>query len=198
MDVITHYDMLISENNDSFRDPPVLREYMNRWDGQIFIDSMKLDGTKKVLEIGVGTGRIAAKAAPKCLAFSGIDISPKTIERAGENLSEHKNITLICDDFLQHKFNETFDVVYSSLTMMHFEDKQIVVSKVDLLLNNNGIFCLSIDKNQSGYIDMGNRKLKVYPDTPDNIVLIINKTSMSVSEIIETENAYLIICTKKI
>lgn len=33
MDVITHYDLLIYENNDPFRDPPALQEYMNQWDG---------------------------------------------------------------------------------------------------------------------------------------------------------------------
>ena len=67
MDVITHYDMLIDENNDPFRDPPVLQDYMSQWDGQAFINSMKLNGTKKVLEIGVGTGRLAKKVAPLCL-----------------------------------------------------------------------------------------------------------------------------------
>lgn len=84
--IISHYDMLIDENNDSFRDSPALQEYMNQWDGQVFIDSMKLDCTKKVLEIGVGTGRLAAKVAPQCFELTGIDISPKTICRAKENL----------------------------------------------------------------------------------------------------------------
>lgn len=31
--IIAHYDMLIDENNDSFRDSPALQEYMNQWDG---------------------------------------------------------------------------------------------------------------------------------------------------------------------
>ena len=36
MDVITHYDLLVDENNDPFRDPPPLQEYMNGWDGELF------------------------------------------------------------------------------------------------------------------------------------------------------------------
>ena len=87
MNVIDHYDQLIEENNDPFRDSPILQEYMSKWDGQIFLDSMCLSPEKKVLEIGIGTGRIAAKVAPYCLKLTGIDISPKTIERAKENLS---------------------------------------------------------------------------------------------------------------
>ena len=86
MDVKTHYDMLIRENNDPFRDPPALQKYMELWDGQVFFDLLELDPSRTVLEIGVGTGRIAEKAAGCCLQLTGIDISPRTIERARENL----------------------------------------------------------------------------------------------------------------
>ena len=194
--IISHYDMLIDENNDSFRDSPALQEYMNQWDGQVFIDSMKLDRTKKVLEIGVGTGRLAAKVAPQCFELTGIDISPKTICRAKENLSEYKNVKLICADFAQYIFDETFDVIYSSLTMMHFENKQQIIAKVDSLLRKGGRFCLSIDKNQSEYIDMGTRKIKIYPDTLDGIISLIKTSSMSVSCTFETEFAHIVVCTK--
>ena len=46
MDVKTHYDMLIEENNDPFRDPPVLQKYMELWDGQVFLDQMEPDPSK--------------------------------------------------------------------------------------------------------------------------------------------------------
>ena len=55
MDVIEHYDKLIDEGNDPFHDPKSLRDYMDKWDGQRFIDALSLDKTKSVLEIGVGT-----------------------------------------------------------------------------------------------------------------------------------------------
>ena len=58
------------------------------------------------------------------------------------------------------------------------------------------IFCLSIDKNQSEYIDLGIRKIKIYPDTLDNIVTLIKTTSMSIADTFETEFAHIIICTK--
>ena len=196
MDVKTHYDMLIDENNDPFRDLPELQEYMNTWDGNPFLEALELSKNKSVLEIGVGTGRIAVKVAPCCLKMTGIDISPKTIERAKDNLKEYGNISFVCSDFNSHEFEETFDVIYSSLTMMHFKDKATVITKVDKLLNDNGIFCLSIDKNQSEYIDMGTRKIKVYPDNLDNIILIIGETAMSVVKVIETDNAYIVVSRK--
>lgn len=198
MDVITHYNMLIDENNDPFHDDPELKEYMNKWDGEIFIKSLGLSMDKKVLEIGIGTGRIAVKVAPYCMRLTGIDISPKTINRAKVNLKENSNISFVCSDFTTYNFIETFDVIYSSLTMMHFKNKEQVILKVDRLLNDNGIFVLSIDKNQSHCIDMGNRKIEIYPDTADNIVSLINKTAMAISKVLETENAYIIVAIKRL
>ena len=196
MDVKTHYGMLIDENNDPFRDLPELQEYMNTWDGNPFLEELELSKNKSVLEIGIGTGRIAIKVAPCCFKLTGIDISPKTIDRAKDNLKEYGNIFFVCSDFNSYEFEETFDVIYSSLTMMHFKDKATVITKVDKLLNDNGIFCLSIDKNQSEYIDMVTRKIKVYPDNLDNIISIIGETAMSVVKVIETDNAYIVVSRK--
>lgn len=194
--VIQHYDLLIEENNDPFRDPPMLQEYMSQWDGDQFLEAMELATNKNVLEVGIGTGRIAAKVAPHCAHLTGIDISPKTIERAKENLKVHTNISFICGAFCSHEFTEDFDVIYSSLTMMHFENKQQVIKKVAGLLKDNGIFVLSIDKNQDGFIDMGDRKIKIYPDTPENISKLIKDTTMSVARVFEIENAYIIVSRK--
>ena len=197
MNVITHYDLLIDEDNDPFRDPPELQEYMNGWDGEKFVEALELTKNKNVLEIGIGTGRLAVRVAPHCRKLTGIDISPKTVERAKENLKDYKNISFICDDFNVHEFCETFDIIYSSLTMMHFKQKAQVIAKIDTLLNDNGIFCVSIDKNVSEYIDMGTRKIKVYPDNPDNITSHIEATAMSVRKVIETEKAYIIVSKKQ-
>ena len=196
MDIITHYDLLIDENNDPFWDPPALQAYMDKWDGRAFFDALELSKSKSVLEIGIGTGRLAAKAAPHCKHLTGIDISPKTIRRAQENLKAHGNISYICADFNSYNFTETFDVIYSSLTMMHFENKAQVLLKVAALLNDGGIFCLSIDKNQDSYIDMGTRKVKIYPDSPDRITELIHTSSMNVENVTETEHAYIIVSRK--
>ena len=98
--VTHHYDLLIDENNDPVHDPKPLRDYMDKWDGQVFINKMELDKNKSVLEVGVGTGRLAVRVAPLCGKFIGIDISPKTIDRAKENLAEYRNVKLICADYL--------------------------------------------------------------------------------------------------
>ena len=195
--VTHHYDLLIDENNDPVHDPKPLRDYMDKWDGKAFIGKMKLDKDKTVLEIGVGTGRLAVRVTPLCGEFYGVDISPKTIERAKENLADFKNVRLICDDFLSYEFGHTFDVIYSSLTFMHIEDKQKAVNKIAGLLNDAGRFVLSIDKNPSKFIDTGTRKIRIFPDTPEEIKTYIANSSLLLTECYETEFATVFVAQKQ-
>lgn len=195
--MIRHYDQLIAQNNDPVLDPPVLQEYMNRWDGPAFIRSMQLHPAKSVLEIGVGTGRLAVRTAPLCGRFVGIDLSPKTAERAKVHLAAMKNATVLCGDFLTWTFAETFDAIYSSLTFMHIEDKQKALHKIAALLQNDGLFVLSTDKNQDGYIDAGAGKITVFPDTPADIVSYINHAGLTLITQYETDFAHIFVAKKE-
>ena len=189
-EVIEHYDKLIDENNDPVHDPRLLRDYMDKWDGERFVESLQLNKSKSVLEIGVGTGRLALKTAPLCEEFFGIDISSKTISKAAENLSSNRNVTLICDNFMSFEFTGQFDVIYSSLTFMHIEDKAAAIQKIASLLCDDGIFVLSIDKCRDEFIDMGTRKIKIYPDDPARIRESILNANLTLTDEFETEHAY--------
>lgn len=197
MNTIQHYDNLIDENNDPVRDPEILKLHMDKWDGQQFIDSLELSKDKVVLEIGIGTGRIAVKTAPKCAKLYGIDVSPKTIDRAKENLSFTDNVEYILDDYLDHSFNAKFNVIYSSLTLLHIENKQAFFNKVYDDLKPNGKFVLSIDgDNQDDYLDMGEYKVRVYPDNPDDTKAGILAADFEIIDIIQTEFAHIFVCKK--
>lgn len=196
INVKTHYDLLIDENNDPVHDPKPLQDYMDKWDGQEFIDKMQLNDNKTVLEIGVGTGRLAVRTAPLCNQFYGIDISPKTIDRAEENLARFSNTTLICDDFLYHEFNKTFDVIYSSLTFMHIKEKQKAINKVSDLLNVGGKFILSMDKSQNKFIEYGTRTIEIYPDNSEQTGQMIIEAGLTLLDRYETEFAAVFVAQK--
>jgi len=196
LDLINYYDLLIDENNDPVNDPAVLREYMDKWDGQDFIDGMRLSKEKSVLEIGVGTGRLAIRVSPLCGEFNGIDISSKTVARAKENLAELSNVLLICGDFLTHEFDRQFDIIYSSLTFMHVSDKLTALNKIAELLKPGGRFVLSIDKNQDEYIDVGFSKIKVYPDNPYKIKGLIKAAGLLLQYQTETEFAHIFVADR--
>lgn len=192
-----HYDMLIDEGNDSVHDSELLRDYMNKWDGDDFIAALQLESYKEVLEIGVGTGRLAKRVAPSCKMFTGVDISPKTIERAKKNLEKLENVKLHCADFIEYRFEDTFDTIYSSLTFMHIKNKQEAINKISTLLNENGRFVLSIDKNRSERIDYGTRIIEIYPDELNMTKKYIEKSDMKIEKVMESESAYIIVATRK-
>lgn len=189
--VIWHYDLLIDGGNDPVNDPEPLRRYMDKWDGQPFLDALQLTKEKSVLEIGVGTGRLGVRVAPLCGTFFGIDMSPKTIRRVKDNLQDYGNVTLICADFAEHVFRRRFDVIYSTLTFMHIRDKQAALCKVGKLLNDGGRFILSIDKNQSGVLRCGEREIRVYPDSEEETVRYIQQSGMQVEKVFETAFAHI-------
>lgn len=189
LNIIAHYDTLIEENNDPVRDSLILRDYMDKWDGQSFIDELQLSQDKEVLEIGIGTGRLAVKVAPFCKTLYGIDMSPKTIIRTKENLSTFTNVELICADFIDYNFDLQFDVIYSSLTFMHFKNKLSILKKIATLLKKNGIFVLSIDKNQSDIIDLHTRQINIYPDNTVDICRYLELAHMKLEKQLETELA---------
>ena len=191
-EIESYYNALIDENNDPFRDPEPLRRYMDRWDGQIFIDLLTLTRDKTVLEIGVGTGRLAAKAASGCRHLTGIDISEKTVMRARENLSGFGNITLINADFRDHIFASRFDVVYSSLTFMHFSDKAEAIRKIYFLLKGGGVFVLSIDKSRDRTIVCNGREIEIFPDDLNETCGYITDTGLWITDIRETAAAHII------
>ena len=191
-DVINHYDSLIDENNDPVFDPEPLKEYMDKWDGKAFLDALTLDDTKSVLEIGVGTGRLALRIAPRCKEFYGIDISPKTIKKAQENLRAFDNVTLLPGDIEEYPF----DVVYSSLTFMHIKNKKAVIDKISHLLTQGGRFVLSVDKSQNTVLEYGSRKNTVYPDSVKNIEGCVLHSGMSIVERIETDFAHIFVIDK--
>ena len=193
VDVITHYDLLVDEGNDPVCDPEPLKQYMDKWDGKPFIDALRLDKSKSVLEIGVGTGRLAVKTAPLCKCFTGIDISPKTIGRAKQNLKAFKNALFVCEDFLTYDFKEKFDLVYSSLTWLHIKDKQSAIDKVAELLKDNGRFVLSINKDAADTIDYGKWQIEIFPDNPDKIKSLFKLSRLTLIDMVETEFAYIFI-----
>ncbi len=109
-----------------------------------------------------------------------------------EHLKESENTEIICGDFITYEFLQKFDVIYSSLTFMHIENKNEAVKKIAALLKNKGRAVISSDKNQDEYIDMGSFKTKVFPDNPKQMLNIFNENGFNNVNLTETEFAYII------
>ena len=190
-----HYDLLVEENNDPVYDCEALTRYMDKWDGQTFINAMRLKKSDSVLEIGVGTGRIAQKILPLTGKFTGVDISPKSIERAKENLKVYSPV-LVCSDFLTFETEDKFDCIVSTLTFIHIKRKQKAIKKVSKLLAPQGRFVLSISKKPEKVLDYGSRKVKLYPDDKDKILRYLQVAGLNIESVDETEFSYIIVSVK--
>ena len=100
---LEHYELCIDEGNDPCEDNPAMQSYMARWDEPRFFDLLGDVSGKSVLDVGIGTGRVARKVLKRgCAELTGIDIFPKTIHRADVNLKHFHNVELLVADI--HRF----------------------------------------------------------------------------------------------
>lgn len=185
-----HYDLLIDENNDPFRDDDKIKVYMNRWNQYLF-DSVEISAKSNVLEVGVGTGRVAIQVLNKQVNnFIGLDISEKTIARAKENLSDFDNVEIYCKSIEDYQKNNYFDICYSVLTFMHIRNKGLALKNIYRSLRSGGKLLLSISKEKSDIYDFGTRKIKLHLISTDEYKKIIKKIGFKINFIKENNVAY--------
>ncbi len=191
-----HYDLLIAEGNDPVLDPPALADYMNGWDGDALFEALCLRPDSRVLEIGVGTGRLALRALNRGIgSFTGIDLSEATLSAARAHLAVYP-VSFIWGEFPQDAPSGPFDRIYSSLTFLHIEDKRGACEKIASLLAPGGRCVISLDKEQSGVLDMGSRRVRTYPDSPQEIERLFRQAGLCVFPGVELERAHLVIAER--
>ena len=192
-----HYDRLIDEGNDPVLDPPVLAEYMDGWDGDALLEELGLTTACRVLEIGVGTGRLALRVLERgCAAFTGMDLSEKTLETARRHLAAYENVRLMQGEFPQDVPEGSFDRIYSSLTFMHVCDKEAACRSIAALLSPGGRAVISLDRERSGVLDMGDRQIRLYPDEPEQMIRFLTAVGLIARPVRTLERAWLVIAER--
>ena len=80
---------------------------------------------------------------------------------------------------------------------MHLQDKEHAIEKISSLLNKNGRVVLSLEKNQQPFIDYAERKIKIWPDNPSNISILLERNFIRNIKQFETEFSNVIIAEKQ-
>ena len=174
-----HYDRLAEMGND-LNDPPEALEYMARWDGPPFWKAIGDSREKDILEIGIGTGRIACQLLKHgCRSLTGLDISPKTIEAAKSQLSDFSNTKLILADITEFCQPTSFDIACSVLTFMHIQDKSRALGNIVNCLRPGGHLVVSID-NASDSFDFGEWEIPLYPWAPERYTQVLGSMGCQV------------------
>jgi SAM-dependent methyltransferase len=176
-----HYDRLIDEIDDPaqpmvtdpFFDTGALREWMAQADGPAFWDAVGDVRGQSVLEVGVGTGRVARKMLEQgCARLVGIDLSAKTIARARANLATWVNVELLHADIADYRQEATFDLAYLVWTIFHIEDKPRALANIVSSLKPDGRLVISLERVDD-WLDYGPRKIQQYPITPEALMAML-------------------------
>ena len=94
---------------------------------------------KKVLEIGCGSGYDAYMFCKNGADYTGIDLTPKNIERSTKHLSYYGFFPTILEvDAAKMLFVDEFDFVYSFGVLHHIPEMDIVLKKIYQTLKSGG------------------------------------------------------------
>ncbi|WP_264298223.1 class I SAM-dependent methyltransferase [Bacillus sp. B1-b2] len=129
--------------------------------------------------MGAGTGLFSAfikEKFPKA-KITLIDISENMLDQARIRFKEEDHIDYVISNYAEHKFEYSFDIVVSSLSIHHItdEEKKKMFDKIYSLLNADGIF-INADQvlGHTSFID------SLYKNDWKNK---INRSGLTISEI---------------
>ncbi len=91
----------------------------------------------KILDVGCGTGRYSIECAKRGASrVVGIDFAPSMIEfsqSTAQQMGVAQRCEFICDDFLAHQFDESFDIVLMLGLFDYIQEPEPIFTKVAAL-----------------------------------------------------------------
>lgn len=98
----------------------------------------------KILDLGAGTGLLTSYIHSRYPdgQFTLLDISPEMLSIARARSKNAPNFRYVVANYLKYDFEDSFDLVVSSLSIHHLEHhhKKFLYQKVYECLNPNGVF----------------------------------------------------------
>lgn len=171
-----HYDLMAREMDDAghlvtdpFYDTGPPREWLEHADGARFFEAVGEIAGRDVLEIGIGTGRVAAKFLRQgCASLVGLDISPLSLERAARNLAPFPQVELVLADAQTFARPDSFDIAYAVWTLFHLPDARSALANAVHSLRTGGRVVLSVESVDE-VLDYGSRLVKQHPLCPQAV-----------------------------
>lgn len=118
-----------------------------------FLCALLPAGSGHILDVGCGSGRLSLALSCSHHNVTGIDLSPKMIERARLNAADGSKLVFVCDDFLTHDFGfESFDGIISA-AMLHHVPAELAIARMVRLLKPGGRLVIHDVRNASNVWD---------------------------------------------
>src|SRR3989344_549189 len=122
---------------------------LHDWGENDLIKFAKIVGKgAKVLDLGCASGYQSQILSNQGLQVTGLDLSPKMINRARETVKDAK---FVVGDMTNLKFRAaSFDGVYARASLLHIPKKLVpnVLRSVHKILKDNGIFYLAVKEGR--------------------------------------------------
>ncbi len=137
------------------------------------IGSCALTQESRILEIGVGTGKLTEAFAKRGMKITGIELGDKMAVTAQEALSSFKNVEIIVGDFNSYDFaSASFDAVIAA-TSFHWLDPDKRIQKIHKILDKNGVVAIvdtrHVDAGVDNFLSASQRCYREYEsNTPDD------------------------------
>lgn len=105
----------------------------------------------RILDLGCGTGLAASYLSSYHADLTGVDISPRMLEKAGERNLYEKLIESEAVEYLE-KSDERFDLIVSLDVLVYFGDLTALFAAAARVLSRGGVFAISFETGrQEGY-----------------------------------------------
>ena len=160
------YGERIADVYDEFFTTPT-----NALDAVAFLASVA--GSRRVLELGIGTGRVALPLAARGLKVSGIDSSARMVEKLREKPGGDA-IPVMLGNFVDVKVPGQFSLIYvvfSTFFALFTQEDQIrCFDRVARHLTDDGVFVLEAFVPDVSRFDRGQRTSTIYLDTETAVI----------------------------
>lgn len=124
-------------------DVKTYEKYRSDYPSELFNDTINYskDTIKNALEIGAGTGQATKHFANLGIDITAIDIGKNMVDYLSYKFKSCHNVKCICSSFEDYENDIKFDLVFCA-TAFHWIDAEYGLSKINRILNDNGIIAL--------------------------------------------------------
>ncbi len=101
--------------------------------------------TKRIIDVGCGTGDYLAFFLERAWTCKGLEISSTLAQTA----RDHHGLDVVTDDFMGHSFDEKYGAVSAQHVLEHMNDPVAFVRKAHGLLTDSGFMLLAVPNHDS-------------------------------------------------
>ena len=117
------------------------------------MQTVPLNNRMSAMEVGCGTGLVTTQIARKVKSVTAVDTSTGmlgVLRQKIKTLSIDNITTMQADLTAQRPFDESFDFIYSSLTLHHIRDYQSLLKYLYDILNPGGMIAIADLDDEDG------------------------------------------------